>query len=202
MKLPLVLAATVLAALAIVAVAFAHAEPATLSPGDGAVLNEPPTEIVIEMSQEMARRAGANDIEVFDAAGNKVTTQAAAIDNADRKKLSVPLPSDLAVGTYTVKWKTLSADDGDAASGQVTFTYDPAKPAATGDTNPLAAALGATTPAASASATAAPTEKAASGEGGSGSSGGGTSWVLVSAVAVGMFVLGSGGTFLVVKKGP
>ena len=31
-----------------------------------------------------------------------------------------------------MKWKTLSADDGDPANGQFTFTYDPSKPAATG----------------------------------------------------------------------
>lgn len=199
MKLPLVLAATVLAALAIVVTAFAHAEPATLSPGDGAVLAKPPTEVVIEMTQEMARQGAANDIEVFDAAGNKVTTQAAAIDNADRKKITVPLPPNLLVGTYTVKWKTLSADDGDAANGQFTFTYDPAKPAVPGNTNPLAAALGTTTPA----ATNAPAAQANSSDSGSASdgAGGGTSWVLLASVAVGMFVLGSGGTFLLVKKG-
>ena len=40
--------------------------------------------------------------------------------------------ANLAVGTYTVKWKTLSADDGDAANGTMTFIYDPARASSPG----------------------------------------------------------------------
>ncbi|HMO97187.1 MAG TPA: copper resistance protein CopC, partial [Tepidiformaceae bacterium] len=120
--------AAAVAAISVVAIAFAHAEPARVYPGDGAVLNEPPTEVVFEMSQEMARQEGQNDIDVFDEAGNEVTVVAAVIDNADRKMLSVPLPSNLAPGVYTVRWKTLSAEDGDPDSGETTFTYDPSAP--------------------------------------------------------------------------
>src|SRR6185436_1659036 len=113
------------AALAVATVAFAHAEPATVSPGDGAVLNSSPATVVIEMSQEMTRREGANDIDVLDAAGTEVTTVAATVDNNDRKKLSVPLPANLPAGKYVVNWKTVSADDGDSANGQLSFTIDP-----------------------------------------------------------------------------
>jgi len=150
------------------------------------VLSQPPTEIVIEMTQEMARQAGANDIEVFDPAGKKITTVSAVIDNGDRKRLSVPLPSGLAVGTYAVRWKTLSADDGDPANGQLSFTYDPSKPPSPGKENLVELAAGATA-------------RATPADGGFGS-GGGTSWVLIAAVATGMFALGSGGTFLLVRK--
>ncbi len=176
-----------LLAMASVTSVFAHAEPATVKPGDGAVLAQPPTEVVIEMTQEMARQAGANDIEVFDPAGRKITTVSAVIDNGDRKRLSVPLPTGLVVGAYTVRWKTLSADDGDAANGQLSFTYDPSKPPSPGKENLVELAAGAT-----ASAT-------ASGGFGSGG-GGGTSWVLLVAVAVAMLAIGSGGTFLLVRK--
>ena len=98
MKFLVVLVIGVTAALASVGAAFAHAEPATAKPGDGAVLTTIPGEIVLEMSQEMARQGGANDIDVFDEGGKEVTTVAAVVDNNDRKRLSVPVPSGLAPG--------------------------------------------------------------------------------------------------------
>jgi methionine-rich copper-binding protein CopC len=191
MNRTLALVLAVLLSLGAVAVAFAHAEPVKVAPGDGAVLNVPPREVVIEMSQEMARQAGANDIEVFDAAGKKVTTVAAVIDNGNRARLSVPLPDGLATGVYTVKWKTLSADDGDPAEGTLTFTFDPAKPPSPGKTVLRDTGIGGT-PASDAAAT-----PSAAGDGSNG-----TSWVLVVAVAVAMLALGSGATFLLIKKAP
>ena len=185
----LVLIMAALGGLAAVASVFAHSEPATVKPGDGAVLNQPPAQVVIEMTQEMARQAGANDIQVFDATGTRVTTVDASIDNSDRKKISVPLPSPLAVGTYAVKWKTLSADDGDPAAGQLSFTYDPARPASAGKETLVDVATGGETPA-RASASPVPI----------GGSSGGTSWVLVAAVALGAFALGAGGAFLLISK--
>ena len=183
----LLLLSAALLALAVVTSASAHAEPATVKPGDGAVLSQPPADVVIEMTQEMARQGGANDIEVFDAAGKKVTTVGAVIDNSDRKRISVPLPSDLPVGTYTVKWKTLSADDGDPADGQLSFTFDPSKPPSPGNENLVEVVV-------------APTAKAPANDAGFGGGGGSTSWALVVAVAAGMFALGSGATFLLVRK--
>lgn len=189
--LSLVLAA--LLSLGVLAVAFAHAEPDKVVPGDGAVLNVSPREVVIDMSQEMARQQGANDIEVFDSSGKKVTTVAAVIDNGNRARLSVPLPEGLGVGVYTVKWKTLSADDGDPADGTLTFTVDPSKPPSPGKTLLRDTGIGT-------AATPVGPDAAASPSGAEG--GGGTSWVLVVAVAVAMFAVGSGVTFLLVKKGP
>jgi methionine-rich copper-binding protein CopC len=191
-----------LLAISTVTLTFAHAEPATVSPGDGAVLNTPPTAIVMEMSQDMAREQGANDIQVFDAAGNKVTTQAATIDNNDRSHLSVPMPSDLPVGTYTVKWKTLSADDGDAASGTITFTYDPSKPANPGKTQLRQDVLDETSPTpASTPPTAVPTQKTATAaKSFSGGGSGSQDWITIAAVGVAMFVVGSGTTFLVTQR--
>jgi methionine-rich copper-binding protein CopC len=174
------------AALAVVALALAHAEPVTVKPGDGAVVTSAPLSVEITMSQDMARQAGANDIDVFDANGTEVTRVAAVIDNANRRKLSVPLPSTLTPGRYTVRWKTLSADDGDAADGNLSFTFDP-----NGTANPgretLSEVETVETPAAA--------EPLALGGGG-----GGTSWVLVVAVAVGMFAAGGGTAFLLTQK--
>ncbi len=192
MRVFAIIAAALLALAAFTAV-FAHAEPATVKPGDGAVLNAAPSQVAIQMTQEMARQAGANDIQVFDAAGKQVTTAAAVIDNSDRRKISVALPSGLAVGTYTVKWKTLSADDGDTANGQLSFTYDPSKPPSAGTENIVSLAGGASPAAAGPASSVNPL---------GGGSGGGTSWVLVTCVAVGMFALGSGGTFLLIRRKP
>lgn len=175
--------------LAVVSLALAHAEPANVKPGQNAVLTTAPTEVVLLMSQEMARQAGGNDIVVQDSTGTEVTRQPAAIDSANRKKLSVPLPAGLAPGAYTVRWRTLSADDGDPASGNYTFTFDPSGTASPGTEAIREDALGVNTPS---------TDGAASA--GSGDSGGGTSWVLVAAVGVAMFVLGAGGSFLLVQK--
>jgi hypothetical protein len=145
------------------------------------------------MSQEMARQQGANDIEVFDSSGKKVTTVAAVIDNGNRARLSVPLPEGLAAGVYTVKWKTLSADDGDPADGTLSFTVDPTKPASPGKTLLRDTGIGTTAKPAGPDAAASPS---------AGEAGGGTSWVLVAAVAVAMLAVGSGATFLLIKKGP
>ncbi len=169
--------------------AFAHAEPTKLSPGDGAVLASPPAEVTIEMSQEMARQAGANDIDVLDSTGKEITTGAAVIDNGNRKKISIALPASLVVGVYTVRWKTLSADDGDPAEGTFAFTYDPTKAPNPGKTVVREDLL-----------------DQGAGQGGnqesSALSGGdsGRSWTLVIAVAMCALVIGSGGTFLLMQK--
>lgn len=103
----------------------AHAEPDEIRPGDGAVLVTPPGQVEIVMSEALARSEGGSDIDVFDAEGTEVTTEPAELDLTDRRRLTVPIPADLAPGTYTVRWTSLSDEDGDPASGVLTFTFDP-----------------------------------------------------------------------------
>jgi hypothetical protein len=126
--------------------------------------------------------------------GKEVTTIAAVIDNGDRRRISVPLPNNLAPGEYTVKWKTLSADDGDASQGEYVFTFDPSKPA-----NPGRETLQETvaTPAGGGNGGGDDQQEAPSfGDTGSG----GTSWILVTAVGVAGLALGSGTTFLLIQR--
>lgn len=177
-------------ALLVIASASAHAEPVRVSPGDGAVLNRLPARIVIDMSQEMARSAGQNDIDVFNSAGAEVTVESAVIEDSGRKTLTVSIPAGLDPGAYVVRWKTLSAEDGDDASGQTTFTYDPAATPMAGKEILREDLLGggATPP----SASAIPEM--------TGSGNNGMSWVLVAAVGAGMLVLGAGGAYLLVQK--
>ncbi len=170
---------------------FAHAEPAVVSPGLGANLTSAPAQVTIEMTQEMARRGGANDIDVFDASGKEVTTAGAAIDNGNRRKITVALPSILPPGAYTVKWKTLSAEDGDAEAGEYVFTYDPTKPAEPGRTNLKGDAPAPTTVSGDERPVAPDVVDGADD---------GMSWILVAAVAIAGLAVGSGATFLLVQR--
>lgn len=171
--------------------ASAHAAPAKVTPGDGAVLTAPPSKITIEMSQDMARQDGGNDIDVIGADGAEVTTEAAAIDNANRRLLSVGLPANLPAGKYVVRWKSLSSDDGDPANGELSFTVDPAGPAQPGKEILREELGGSPTEVANKdSVSAVPAVREPDG----------VTWVLVVAVGVGALVLGAGGTFLLVEK--
>ena len=143
-------------ALASAGLALAHAAYVRSEPGTGAVIATAPTQVVIWFEQDMFRRAGANGIEVLGPDGAAVTAGDAAIDDDDRRQLSVPLAADLAPGEYTVNWHTLSAEDGDDAEGSFTFTLDPEAavtstpmqaPATPTDLPPTAAAVPTPTPA-------------------------------------------------------
>lgn len=183
--------------MAAVTVVFAHAEPAQVKPGLGANVTAAPAQVEIVMTQEMARRAGGNDIDVLDASGNEVTTIAAVIDNGDRRKLSVPLPGDLPPGKYTVKWKSISADDGDPAQGEYVFTFDPSKPADPGRENLSETAA---TPGTGEDRGTGDSQQAAPDVGGGGDSG--VSWILVAAVGIAGLTIGSGATFLLIQRRP
>jgi methionine-rich copper-binding protein CopC len=189
MRLILPLAACL--ALVAWAVAFAHAEPLRVSPGEGAVVTTAPARVSVEMTQEMARVAGGNELRVFDAQGAEVTGTAGVIDNANRKLITVALPAAMAPGTYTVRWKTTSAEDGDPAEGEYSFTFDPNGTASPGKEvlreDLLGSAAGETPAAAQAPVSL-----------GSGSDE--VSWALLIAVGLGMFVIGSGATFLLVQR--
>lgn len=173
--------------------AAAHAEPDEVRPGDGAVVTTVPGQIEIVMSQELARREGGNDIDVIGPDGTEVTTQAATLDLQDRTRLTVPLPADLAPGTYTVRWKSLSSEDGDPADGELSFTYDP-----NGQPSPGREQLddvespgsGVATPAAN---------DGVSGFADGGSSSGST-WVVAAAAGIAGLVIGVAVTFLLMQR--
>ena len=176
---------------------FAHAEPATAKPGHGAVLTTSPASYEIEMTQEMARQAGANDIDVFDPSGKEVTTVSAVIDNANRRKLTVALPPGLPAGKYRVDWKTLSADDGDPATGSLSFTVDPTATPSAGKERLKTSTLDPdtnTTPSGTSGAVATNAPKALSGSKAS------ITWVSTIAVGLIMFALGAGTTYVVMDR--
>jgi len=113
-------------ALLLAGVVYAHSAYARSEPGAGAVVATAPTQVVIWFAQDMFRRAGENGITVLGPDGAAVQVGDAAINDDDRRVLTVPLAGGLAPGVYTVNWHTLSAEDGDPAEGSFTFTFDPA----------------------------------------------------------------------------
>lgn len=187
--------AAVIFAFAFAASVLAHAAPAKVVPGNGAVLTSSPPEVRIEMTQELARQGTANDIDVIGPDGAEITTVAATIDSTNRKIIAVPLPPNLPTGKYTVRWKTLSSDDADPASGEeLSFTVDPAAAPSPGqEVVRESAGGGSASPTPGVPDTAGPSV---------GQREDGVTWVAVSAVGLGTFALGSGGTFLLMRRQP
>ncbi len=109
--------------------AAAHAAYASSEPAFGAVLERAPERILLTFSQELFRREGANAIEWAAADGGEGGEFSDAgeveIGNTDRRTMSVALAADgrgeWGEGRFVVRWRNLSADDGDADSGEFPF---------------------------------------------------------------------------------
>ena len=97
--------------------ALAHAKLQSASPAPGQTVASAPPNVIITFTEELA--AGSTG-SVVSAAGATVST-GAVISTADRKVLTIALRPGLASGTYTVRWHSISADDGDPLDGTFTF---------------------------------------------------------------------------------
>ena len=121
------IAALTLAALMPGEDAAAHAAYAASEPAFGAVLERAPERVSLTFSQELFRREGANAIEWAAAdgggAGDFSDAGEVSISNADRRTMSVALPAGggWSEGRFVVRWRNLSADDGDADDGEFPF---------------------------------------------------------------------------------
>ena len=96
----------------------AHAELVTSSPGSGEVVSDPPAELILVFSEPLTPRFSA--VDVADATGVPVVTDAGVVSPSDDHQLRVELPP-LGEGAYTVTWRSLSAADGHDASGFFSF---------------------------------------------------------------------------------
>lgn len=106
-----------------VPVALAHAEIESCTPAFDSTVETAPDKVVCKASQGM--RADGSKLSVFNAAGVQVDKGDSAVDlsDADRTTISVSLDTaKVTDGVYLVKWTTVSADDGDEASGEFKFT--------------------------------------------------------------------------------
>jgi methionine-rich copper-binding protein CopC len=111
-----------LALLSTVTAARAHADYDHSEPPADAVLATPPTQVRIWFTQELFRRQGQNSIEVYGSDGQRVDQADAAIDDDDRRLMTVTLSPTPASGVYTVRWQAVSAEDGHEGKGEFTFT--------------------------------------------------------------------------------
>jgi methionine-rich copper-binding protein CopC len=136
------------------AVALAHAELATATPADKSTVQGSPTEIVMTFTEPVV--PAKSSIKLVDASGTLVV-QGSTVDAGDAKTMRLEIPTPLAAATYTVRWTTASALDGDVARGTTTFTVPaaastapssapsaaPSQPAPSASTAPSSAAVSA-----------------------------------------------------------
>jgi len=106
----------------------AHARYGSSTPAAGANVPSAPQTLSITFT-ELLDPAGPNTISVVGPNGAEATTGPAQIAGSDRHQLTAPLAAGLAPGLYTVRWKNLSAEDGENADGEFTFGIATAPPA-------------------------------------------------------------------------
>lgn len=118
--------AVALVALVLVAVmanrpAAGHAEPVESDPPIGSTLPVAPERVTVIFSEEVV--AGGTDLTVTGPDGSPANLGDSTLDLDDlaRVTVSVGLRPDLAPGTYTVNWRSLSAEDDDREEGSFTF---------------------------------------------------------------------------------
>ena len=107
-----------LAALAVVTQASAHALLASSDPAAGADLDAAPTSVTLTFTEAVDARLSS--INVLDSAGATVAAGPARGIAGAREKLEVSLRA-IGSGVYTVAWRSVSAVDGHSASGSFAF---------------------------------------------------------------------------------
>ncbi len=115
----LMLPLSALLALAVVAVALAHAAPERFQPSPGQVLDSAPARVDGWFTQDIRRQADQSFLRVYrvqpdGALGDRVDAGETTIDDDDRRHMFVQLSPDIGPGEYAVAWQTLSDEDDEA----------------------------------------------------------------------------------------
>jgi methionine-rich copper-binding protein CopC len=184
-----------LMALALVGVAWAHAELETSIPAKGATVPSPfDGPIVLTFSAALADGSKA------DVHGPDGMVIASAKIDGKGARMTITLDTALAAGDYEVKWVSV-AEDGDLLRGTIAFTITPAPPSPTPTPEPTpspspsaSASVAVSTPpptiaAASPSASPAPVDGAASSTGD-----------VVLPIIVALIVVGAGAAYLLTRR--
>jgi methionine-rich copper-binding protein CopC len=143
--------AVLLAALALPLVALAHAELESASPADGAVLDSPPTEIVLTFTE--ALDPVKSHMELIGPDGTQVA--AGVVDPANEKSMRID-PPELAPGAYEIRSTAFAAHDGKLKREVLTFTISAPSPTPTATPTPAPSASATPSPSPSASPSASP----------------------------------------------
>ncbi|HEY8988410.1 MAG TPA: copper resistance CopC family protein, partial [Candidatus Limnocylindrales bacterium] len=101
-----------------------HAELATASPADKATVTGSPPEIVFTFTEPVV--PAKSSLKLVDNRG-KIVAEGSTVDPTDAKTMRLTLGAQ-PPGTYTVRWTTASALDGDLDHGITTFTIAAASP--------------------------------------------------------------------------
>ncbi len=101
------------------AVASAHAFLDTSDPPANAVVATAPSQVTMRFTEKI--QPGASQAELFNADAQKVETLASHM-GPNPNELVLPIPANLPMGTYTVQWQNVSAEDGHPNSGYFAFT--------------------------------------------------------------------------------
>ncbi|MCI0583906.1 MAG: copper resistance protein CopC [Chloroflexi bacterium] len=188
---PLVAASGIfLLAVAGPAVVLAHAELVSSTPADGAVLTEPPTEIVLTYSQGLDE---GSSIVLKDAHGTTIATGTPASIGITEMRATF---ASLTPGTYTIESTTKSSEDGEIDRATVTFTVAEPTPPPTDEPSAGTAPSQTTPPTITPTppSTPSPAASAAGGNGGSGPD------VLLPLAVVGLLI-GGGLAFFLRRRG-
>jgi len=105
----------------------AHALLRDSEPAGGASLDRAPRQVVLTFTERPEPRLST--VHVLDTGGRRVEAGGATPVDGNPLQLRVPL-GDLADGTYTVSWRTVSRDDGHVTAGAFAFGVGVAAPAA------------------------------------------------------------------------
>lgn len=143
--------AVLLAVLALPLVALAHAELESASPPDGAVLSEPPTEVVLTFSAEL--NTSKSSVTLRDPAGTEIAK--GGVDPADDTVMRLIPAASLAPGTYEVRWTSVALD-GDLLRGTLRFDLTAPTPSPTATPTAAPSATASPPPAPSSSPSPAP----------------------------------------------
>lgn len=110
--------------LAVPSLALGHAQLVRSTPGDGSAGNASPAEVVMEFTEPVSLINPREDVEVVDSEGQSVVASPASVVRDDVKSIQVPLRRDLPDGTYTVRYRIVSADS-HIIPGVLTFAVGP-----------------------------------------------------------------------------
>ena len=117
MTKPVRLLATVGILVSLAGKASAHAEIESCQPPIDGSVESPPDKIVCTTTESMDGKRSS--LRVFDSAGVRVDKSDSQVHAGDGRTISVSLDAaKMRNGIYKIKWKTLSADDGDEAGGE------------------------------------------------------------------------------------
>jgi methionine-rich copper-binding protein CopC len=123
-----------------------HAKVGSAEPAIGSTITQAPTKVTVFTLEDMNPDPAKSNLQVYGpsadpSTGSTLISQGdAQIPLSDPKQMSINITpvAGHTDGIYIVFWKTVSADDGDAASGSFTFTVNAAGAGASSTPTPTA----------------------------------------------------------------